>query len=155
MTYTILVVVQVVVALSLIGLILVQHGKGADAGAAFGSGASGTVFGAQGSANFLSRATAALAAVFFALSLALAYMVGGQPAPTGSSVTQKLQQPAAEAQAPAQKAQADASTTGETGKTQQKGSGTPAFDTSKGESDQAGAKGDQSNSNQGIPEIPE
>lgn len=73
--YTVLVVVQVFVAVSLVGLILIQHGKGADAGAAFGAGASGTVFGSRGSANFLSRATAALATVFFVVSLSLAYLV--------------------------------------------------------------------------------
>lgn len=76
--HTFLVVVQVIVAIGLIGLVLLQHGKGADAGAAFGSGASGTVFGSRGSANFLSRATAWLATVFFATSLALAYIVHGQ-----------------------------------------------------------------------------
>src|SRR3546814_10255743 len=76
--YTILVVVQVLASVSLVGLILIQHGKGADAGAAFGSGASGTVFGSRGSANFLSRATAWLATVFFCVSLALAYLVHGQ-----------------------------------------------------------------------------
>ncbi len=73
--YTVLVVVQVVLAVGLIGLILIQHGKGADAGAAFGSGASGTVFGARGAATFLSRGTAALAALFFVTSLVLAIMV--------------------------------------------------------------------------------
>jgi preprotein translocase subunit SecG len=73
--YTFLVVIQVVVAIALIGLVLVQHGKGADAGAAFGSGASGTVFGSRGSANFLTRATAACATVFFLASLSLAYVV--------------------------------------------------------------------------------
>ncbi len=61
--YTFLVVVQVLVAVGLIALVMVQHGKGADAGAAFGSGASGTVFGARGSANFLTRATAWLATI--------------------------------------------------------------------------------------------
>src|SRR5699024_8928683 len=95
MTYSILIALQVVIALVLIGLILVQHGKGADAGAAFGSGASGTVFGAKGSANFMSHATAGLATVFFLLSLALAYMIGGNTAPTGNSVTQQLQQQSA------------------------------------------------------------
>lgn len=73
--YTVLVVVQVVLAVSLIGLILIQHGKGADAGAAFGSGASGTVFGSRGSATFLSRSTGFLATAFFLISLALAVMV--------------------------------------------------------------------------------
>ncbi len=96
MTYTILVVVQVVVAISLVGLILIQHGKGADAGAAFGSGASGTVFGSQGSANFLSRTTAALATVFFVVSLSLAYLVGGVRTQAPQSVTEQLQAPGAE-----------------------------------------------------------
>lgn len=73
--YTALVVVQVILAISIIGLVFLQQGKGANAGAAFGSGASGTVFGAQGSASFLSRATAVATALFFAVSLGLAYMV--------------------------------------------------------------------------------
>src|SRR5947207_1366927 len=76
--YTFLVVVQVLAAVALIGLVLIQHGKGADAGAAFGSGASGTVFGARGSANFLTRATAICATVFFIVSLSLAYIVQGK-----------------------------------------------------------------------------
>ncbi len=79
--HTILVVVQVLAAVALVGLVLLQHGKGADAGAAFGSGASGTVFGARGSANFLSRATAIAATVFFMASLSLAYVVQGKKAP--------------------------------------------------------------------------
>lgn len=66
-------VVQILAACAMIGLILVQHGKGADMGTAFGSGASGSLFGASGSANFLSRATAVLATVFFVCTLALAY----------------------------------------------------------------------------------
>ena len=94
MIYTTLVIVQVFIALTLVGLILVQHGKGADAGAAFGSGASGTVFGAKGSANFMSRATAALATVFFAISLSLAYLIDGETAPTGGSVVDQVQQEA-------------------------------------------------------------
>jgi preprotein translocase subunit SecG len=73
--YNILLIVQIIVALSIIGLVLIQHGKGADAGAAFGGGSSGTVFGSQGSGNFLSRSTGILAAVFFANSLALAWLV--------------------------------------------------------------------------------
>ena len=67
-------VIHVLVALSIIGLVLLQHGKGADVGAAFGSGTSGSVFGAAGSANFLSRATAILAVVFFLSSLGLTYL---------------------------------------------------------------------------------
>ncbi len=66
-------VVQILSALAMIGLVLVQHGKGADMGASFGSGSSGSLFGATGSANFLSRSTAVCAAVFFCVTLALAY----------------------------------------------------------------------------------
>ena len=73
--YNFLLIVQIIVALSIIGLVLIQHGKGADAGAAFGGGSSGTVFGSRGSSNFLSRSTGVLAAVFFANSLALAWLV--------------------------------------------------------------------------------
>lgn len=79
MIYGLLLVVQVAVSIALIALVLMQHGKGADAGAAFGSGASATVFGARGSANFLSRATAFLAVVFFLNSLALAYLAATSP----------------------------------------------------------------------------
>ena len=90
---TVLLAVQILAAMGMIGLILVQHGKGADAGAAFGSGGggSGSLFGASGSANFLSRTTAVLAAVFFACTLALAYFGNAQPR-AGSSV---LESPAA------------------------------------------------------------
>ena len=70
---TILIVVHLFIAVGLIGLVLIQHGKGADAGAAFGSGASATVFGAAGSGNFLSRVTAVLAATFFVTSLGMAW----------------------------------------------------------------------------------
>ncbi len=87
--HTILVVVQVLVAVSLIGLILIQHGKGADAGAAFGSGASGTVFGARGAANFLTRLTAILATGFFVASLSLAYLVSDR-SPKTTSVLDSL-----------------------------------------------------------------
>lgn len=70
--FTVILVLHIVFAISMIGLILLQHGKGADAGASFGAGAAGTVFGAAGSANFLTRLTAVLAALFFVTSLALA-----------------------------------------------------------------------------------
>jgi preprotein translocase subunit SecG len=83
---TIVLAVQMLTALGMIGLILVQHGKGADMGAAFGSGGSGSLFGASGSANFLSRTTGVLAAVFFACTLLLAYFGNAQPRSTGSSV---------------------------------------------------------------------
>jgi preprotein translocase subunit SecG len=97
--YTLLVIAQVLVAIGLIGLVLIQHGKGADAGAAFGSGASGTVFGSRGSANFLSRSTAWLAAIFFCLSLALAYLVHGER--ESRSVADRLEQVAEPTPAPA------------------------------------------------------
>ena len=77
-------VLQILSALAMIGLILMQHGKGADMGAAFGSGASGSLFGASGSANFLSRATAVLATVFLASTLALAYFGFSIRAPSSS-----------------------------------------------------------------------
>ena len=67
-------IIHTLIALSIIGLVLLQRGKGADAGAAFGAGASGTVFGARGSSSFFSRATAVLATAFFATSLTLAYL---------------------------------------------------------------------------------
>ena len=73
---TVLTVVHVLLTISLIGLVLIQRGKGADVGAAFGSGASNTMFGSQGSASFLTRTTAAIATLFFVSSLSLAYMSG-------------------------------------------------------------------------------
>ncbi len=80
---TILVVAHLFIALALVGLVLMQHGKGADAGAAFGSGASGTVFGSRGSASFLTRATAILAALFFINSLVLAWFAMQTTEPKG------------------------------------------------------------------------
>ena len=77
---------QILSALVMIGLVLIQHGKGADMGASFGSGASGSLFGATGSANFLSRSTAACAAVFFACTLALAYASNVKPRASAGSV---------------------------------------------------------------------
>lgn len=71
--FTVILAIHIIVAIAMSGLILIQHGKGADAGASFGSGAAGTVFGASGSASFLTRATAILATIFFITSLALAY----------------------------------------------------------------------------------
>ncbi len=81
MLQTIVLVVHVFIALAIIGLVLLQRGKGADAGAGFGAGASGTVFGARGSSNFLSHATAVLATLFFITSLGLAYLSTEQTAP--------------------------------------------------------------------------
>jgi preprotein translocase subunit SecG len=78
---SILLVAQVLLSISLIVLILMQHGKGADAGAAFGSGASATVFGARGSGNFLTRMTTGIAILFFAVCLSLAYISSNRVAP--------------------------------------------------------------------------
>jgi preprotein translocase subunit SecG len=77
-------ITQMLSALAMIGLILVQHGKGADMGAAFGSGSSGSLFGASGSANFMSRATSGLAAVFFVCTMALSYFGNLRPTSSGS-----------------------------------------------------------------------
>lgn len=103
---TIILAVQMLSALAMIGLILVQHGKGADMGAAFGSGGSGSLFGASGSANFLSRTTAILATVFFVCTLALAYFGNLRPASSGSvlegaAVVAPAAAPAAAESAPA------------------------------------------------------
>jgi preprotein translocase subunit SecG len=82
MLQTIVLVAHVGIALLIIGLVLLQRGKGADAGTGFGAGASGTVFGARGSATFFSRMTGVLATLFFATSLGLAYLSTQQTAPT-------------------------------------------------------------------------
>lgn len=94
---TIILTVQMLSALAMIGLILVQHGKGADMGAAFGSGGSGSLFGASGSANFLSRTTAVLATVFFVCTLALAYFGNQRPAASTGSVLETVAPTAAPA----------------------------------------------------------
>ncbi|HEU4459685.1 MAG TPA: preprotein translocase subunit SecG [Methylibium sp.] len=101
---TIVAAVQLLSALAMIGLVLIQHGKGADMGASFGSGASGSLFGATGSANFLSRSTGVLAAVFFACTLALAYFGNLRGGAAPSSVLERAApaQPAASAPASAQ-----------------------------------------------------
>lgn len=99
---TIILTVQLLSALAMIGLILVQHGKGADMGAAFGSGGSGSLFGASGSANFLSRTTAVLATIFFVCTLALAYFGNLRPASSGSVLEgAAVVAPAATLEAPA------------------------------------------------------
>ena len=88
--------VHVIVALAVIGLVLLQHGKGADMGSGFGGGSSGSLFGASGSANFLSRATAVLATVFFLTSLGLAYLATHKPKAGGGVMDAvKTEQPAA------------------------------------------------------------
>jgi preprotein translocase subunit SecG len=98
--HSIILAVHIIVGISVIGLVLLQHGKGADMGAAFGSGASGSLFGASGSANFLSRSTGVLAAAFFFTSLALSYIANSQPRTSGSVMDAvKIEQPAVPAPA--------------------------------------------------------
>lgn len=98
--FSIVLTVHVLVGLGVIGLVLVQHGKGADMGAAFGSGASGSLFGSSGSANFLSRTTAVLATMFFITSLALSYIASNKPA-APASVMEGVQSQVAPEAAPA------------------------------------------------------
>ena len=105
-----LLIIHILVAVCIVGLVLIQHGKGADAGAAFGAGAaggaSGSVFGAQGSGNFLSRSTGMLATVFFLTSLSLAYMaknVEGE-----KSLMERVQEETAAVEVVPDKAQSDA-----------------------------------------------
>jgi preprotein translocase subunit SecG len=86
------IVVHVLVALAIIGLVLLQHGKGADMGSGFGGGASSSLFGATGSANFLSRATAVFATIFFLLSLALAYLATNRVPQEGGGVMDAVRQ---------------------------------------------------------------
>ena len=88
----VLIVAHVITALAIIGLVLLQHGKGADMGSGFGGGASSSLFGATGSANFLSRTTAVLATLFFLLSLALAYVATMRPVETGGGVMDAVKQ---------------------------------------------------------------
>ena len=98
--WNLVVALQIITALVMIGLVLIQHGKGADMGASFGSGASGSLFGATGSANFMSRSTAVCAAIFFVCTLALAYFSNDRSRPvTGGSVLDRptLTAPAASA----------------------------------------------------------
>lgn len=102
--FAIIIVIQVVTALIIIGLVLLQHGKGADMGAAFGSGASGSLFGASGSSNFLSRSTGVAAAVFFVATLALSF-IGSRPQTGGGGVMDQIPANSQPAQsAPAQEA---------------------------------------------------
>ncbi|WP_186454000.1 preprotein translocase subunit SecG [Denitratisoma sp. DHT3] len=92
--YSTALTVHLLVGAALIGLVLLQHGKGADMGAAFGSGASGSLFGASGSANFLSRVTAVLAAVFFLTSLGLTYLATTKPKAAASVMDRAAPTPA-------------------------------------------------------------
>jgi preprotein translocase subunit SecG len=104
MLQTIVLVAHVGIALLIIGLVLLQRGKGADAGTGFGAGASGTVFGARGSATFFSRMTGVLATLFFVTSLGLAYLATQRTAPTslleGAPASQSTAPPAAEPTSP-------------------------------------------------------
>lgn len=111
--YEILLILHVIVAMMLIGLILLQHGKGAQTGAAFGSGASQTVFGSQGSGGFLSRTTGSLAAIFFLLNLFLAYYINRatyQGVPSVPATQRTLQEQAG----PQQKSNSDQGTSSTT-----------------------------------------
>jgi preprotein translocase subunit SecG len=101
MLQTIVLVAHVGIALLIIGLVLLQRGKGADAGTGFGAGASGTVFGARGSATFFSRATGVLATLFFVTSLALAYLATQQTAPRSLLDGEPVPQSSAPAPEPA------------------------------------------------------
>ena len=113
--HTLVLVLHILAALGIVVLVLLQHGKGADMGAAFGSGSAGSLFGSAGAANFLSRSTAVLAAVFFASSLALTYfsapskgggVTEGLTAPAPGSVIEVPAAPASSAPAPAKDAPA-------------------------------------------------
>lgn len=109
---TLLFILEVVVAVALIGFILIQHGKGADAGAAFGSGSSATVFGSQGAGNFLTRVTTVLAVIFLGNSLLLAYLATQQIRTAPASL---LDQPAAIIEQEAPPSEAPATVEQETG----------------------------------------
>ena len=110
----VLIVLHVLSALGIIGLVLLQHGKGADMGSGFGGGASGSLFGATGSANFLSRTTAALAVIFFLTTFALAYIASHRPRSAGGVMDAVREQPGAPPSAvPAPQAAPDAAKAGE------------------------------------------
>lgn len=97
--YNLIVVVQVVSAIAIIGLVLLQHGKGADMGAAFGSGASGSLFGATGSSNFMSKSTGIAAAIFFSATLALSFISTQHGSTVSGGVMDKVVAPVAPAPA--------------------------------------------------------
>lgn len=102
--YPLILTVHIMVAVAIVGLVLMQHGKGADMGAAFGGGASGSLFGASGSANFLSRMTGVLAAIFFVTSLSLAFLASHKPKTTGSVMQETVKSQPAPATAGAEAA---------------------------------------------------
>ena len=109
----IIIAIQVLSALLIIGLVLLQHGKGADMGAAFGSGASGSLFGASGSSNFLSKSTGFAAAVFFASTLALSFFGSRPPSAGGGVMDQISNTPSKSQAAPASDAAKPAGQAGE------------------------------------------
>jgi len=111
MFINIIMLVQVLSAITIVGLVLIQHGKGADMGAAFGSGASGSLFGATGSSNFLSKSTGIAAAIFFSATLALSYLSSNRPAAINGGVLDALPTTSASvpSKAPAASAPATAS----------------------------------------------
>ena len=109
--YNLIVVVQVLSALAIIGLVLMQHGKGADMGAAFGSGASGSLFGASGSSNFMSKSTAVAAVLFFSATLGLSFLQTHSSTGVSGGVMDKVTAPAPAPAAPAGGAGAIPSTT--------------------------------------------
>src|SRR5438093_42190 len=92
--FNLIVLVQVISALAIIALVLLQHGKGADMGAAFGSGASGSLFGATGSSNFMSKSTGIAAAIFFASTLVLSYLGNQRATTSGGGVVERMSAPA-------------------------------------------------------------
>jgi preprotein translocase subunit SecG len=104
---SVVIVAHVLVALVIIGLVLLQHGKGADMGSGFGGGSSGSLFGATGTANFLSRATAVLATVFFLTSLGLAYLATNKPKVGGGVLDAVKSQPVIPVEKTPQKAATD------------------------------------------------
>jgi preprotein translocase subunit SecG len=108
--YSLALTVHLLVGAAVIGLVLIQHGKGADMGAAFGSGASGSLFGASGSANFMSRTTGVLATMFFITSLTLSYLATSRPKESGS-VMDKLPEQSTPASTTPEPATAPAATT--------------------------------------------
>ena len=111
MWINVVVALHVLIAMAIIGLVLLQHGKGADMGSGFGSGSSGSLFGATGSANFLSRATAVLATIFFATSLGLAYLATNKPKSSGGVLDAAKKEQSAPAAPAAGKPAIESSTT--------------------------------------------
>ena len=136
--FSLMLSINILTALSVIGLVLVQHGKGADMGAAFGGGSSGSLFGATGSASFLSRTTGVLAAIFFATSLALTWIAASRnPQASNTSVMQLGETPgipATATNAPGDAAKEDSKVSGEPAATSDSNKDSPSLSTGDGES---------------------